>query len=501
MSNQPETSVRNAVDGMIAPNPPDMGATPSTEPLQTIAIPDSRAPRSITTTTTSEQGLLVRPTTDASTSARPSAEETAILGHETSRRDMTGWEPTIASFRPDSPILSQENDTPELEDITTLSAGVTSMSSSAESPLSHNGRSTTSGQERSTGTRTVIPLVGSLAEPSLQSATLQDAPPWRADPSGAVLPITPHAEPETLASAQQNDALHLEGFFAKYKNMVRPETFGEFRSILGRERNFRAQFTGRFQRFLWKPSMMISFRELNAGTLLIEDADIECILALDAKFNLDPRFIVCYVNYYRFREQSNPPSKHQSYRPDGCMTGSWYVNGGTTIAAFSVPPRAAQRSFPKFFNRGEVTNAKCPWWREACRQQGSTDGKDICVTSKIACYRLSNDLSKLRLKCLIQIVFPTHAGWQVYSWLSLLLGCLLGLYDPSILRWSLGGGHCPCLSSIWQQVILSQYLSAFDLFSISIGTLNYSLTDWRRTLSGFSHYSATYPTMIMATLR
>jgi hypothetical protein len=434
MSSQAEINLRNAVAETTAPNPPDMGATPSTEPLQTIAIPDSRAPRSITTTTTPEQGILVRSTTDASMSARPSAEETAISEHETSRRDLTGREPTIASLRPDSPILSQEKETPELEDITRLSAGVTLMSSSAESPLSHTERNTTSGQDHSTGTGTVVPPLGSLAEPSLQSATLQDAPPGRADTSGAVLPITPHAEPETLASAQQNDALHLEGFFAKYKNIVRPETFDEFRSILGRERNFRAQFTSQTgylsKAFLWKPSMMRSLEGLQVGTLLIEDADIECILALDVKFNLDPRFIVSYVDY----DQPSPTFEHKSYRANGCMTGSWYVNRGITKAAFSVPPRAAQRSFPKFFNRGEVTNAKCPWWREACRQKDSPDGKDICVTSKIACYRLSNNLSKVRLKCFIQIVSPTHAGWQVYSWLSLLLGCLLELHDPSILR-------------------------------------------------------------------
>jgi hypothetical protein len=143
--------------------------------------------------------------------------------------------------------------------------------------------------------------------------------------------------------------------------------------------------------------MMRSIVGLQAGTLLIEDADIECILALDVKFNLDPRFIVSYVDY----DQSSPPFEHKSYRADGCITGSWYVNRGTTKAAFSVPPRAAQRSFPKC---GEVTNAKCPWWREACRQEDSSDGKDICVTSKIAWYRLSGDISKLRLKCLIQIV-------------------------------------------------------------------------------------------------
>jgi hypothetical protein len=411
MDTQVEASVQNAVEETAATNPPEIVAPPSTEPLQTIAILDPRTPHPTRTTTTPEQEKLVHSDVGTSTSARPSAEETATPGQQgTLTRIILSSESSLVSGQSGSHqtyFPSQENCTPGLEDITRLSTEVTLMRPLAETPLVSTEQHNTPGQEHSID----LPLESSpmdpSAEPRIQPSTPQDAPSGRADLAGAASPITPHAEPETSATARKTGAPDLEAFFEKYKSIVPPSEFDEFRSTLSRKRNFRARMYqhkyGIYDEHVWEPSPLMVRLLRQRGTLLIEDADIECILALDAEYGLDPLFIVKYVGDSQSSELDWHTSfGHSSRRNDASMMGNWYITNGSTLGAFSRrwhdPSRTARRGISKFFDRGEATNGKRPWWGEACRQIRDEEFPDVeqfFVDSKIACYCLSDDLRKL----------------------------------------------------------------------------------------------------------
>jgi hypothetical protein len=391
MGSHAEASVQNAVGETAATNPTEIAAPPSTEPLQTIAILDSRAPRSTTTPMASEQEKLVPSAVGNSTSARPSAEEAAIPGRqETLTRIIPSSEPTLVSGQSGSHhtyLPSQEDGTPGLEDV----------------PLFSTEQDNTPGQDHPIDFPLESPSSEPSAESRVQPSMPRDVPPGRGDLVGVASPISPHAEPETRAAAQKNGTPDLERFFEKYKRMVRSSRFDEFRSILGRKRNSRSLlFTYRdckdddetkYHNFFdvlelpWKPRQV---GQLRSGIILIEDADIECLLALDSKFGLDPRFIVRYVDYSHFLEPSHPPFGHTSCRNDAGMAGTWYTTSGTS-AYWYDSSRTAQRGI------AEATNGNNPWWGEAYRKHClSVEGK-FTVTSRIACYCLSDDLRKLRL--------------------------------------------------------------------------------------------------------
>jgi hypothetical protein len=421
MDTQVEASVQNAVEETAATNPPEIVAPPSTEPLQTIAILDPRTPHPTRTTTTPEQEKLVHSDVGTSTSARPSAEETATPGQQgTLTRIILSSESSLVSGQSGSHqtyFPSQENCTPGLEDITRLSTEVTLMRPLAETPLVSTEQHNTPGQEHSID----LPLESSpmdpSAEPRIQPSTPQDAPSGRADLAGAASPVTPQAEPETSASARKTGAPDLEAFFEKYKSIVQPSEFDEFRSTLSRKRNFRAfrflhKYSGDDENMAalvlgWTPVvpriMPQTSKKPWPGTLLIEDADIECILALDAEYGLDPRFIAGYVGRSHSLDPWDDCFRHSSCFNDASMVGNWYIMDADTLGAFSRrwhdPSRTARRGIPKFFDRGKATNGKRPWWGEACRQHCAVfpGVEEFFVDSKIACYCLSDDLRKLRL--------------------------------------------------------------------------------------------------------
>jgi hypothetical protein len=401
MGSHAEASVQNAVGELVATNPPEIAAPPSAEPLQRIAILDPRAPRS---TTIPEQEKLVPSAVGTSTSARPSAEEAAIPGQqETLTRITPSSEPTLVSGQSGSHqtyLPSQENGTPGLKN----------------TPLFSTEQHNTPGQEHSIDLPLETPPLESSAEPRVQPSTPQDAPPGRADLAGAASPITPQAEPKTSAAARKTGAPDLEAFFENYKSIMPQSEFDEFRSTLSRKRNFRAlRFlykysehgeTTHFRESKWAPRVpgrtIRTSKNPWRGTLLIEDADIECILALDAEYGLDPRFIVRYVGHSHFGEPSSHTFiGHSSCGNDAGMVGNWYVTSGITFGAFSRrwhdPSRTAQRGILRLFDRGEATNRERPWWGEACRQHCPLDAEQSFVESKIACYCLSDDLRKLRL--------------------------------------------------------------------------------------------------------
>lgn len=410
-------SVQNAVGEMAATNPPEIAAPPLTEPLQTVAILDSRAPRSTAITTTLEQGDLVPSAVGTSTSARPSAGETATPGqHGILTKIIPSPEPTLVSGQSgphQTYFPSQENGTPGLEDITRLSTIATLMRPLAESSLFSAEQHNTPGQEHSIDLPLETPPLEPSAEPRVQPSTPQVAPPGRADSTGAASPITPQAELETSASARKTGAPDLEVFFEKYKSIVPQSEFDEFRSTLSRKRNFRALrfldhcedsefLAAAFRVLKWTPRELDRTFPPWRGTLLIEDADIECILALDAEYGIDPLFIVRYVGNSHSLKLWHTSFGDSSCRTNASMEGNWYITSGIIPGAsprrWHDPSRTAQRGISKFFDRGEATDGKRPWWGEACRRTCFEEFPDVKVFfARIACYCLSDDLRKLRL--------------------------------------------------------------------------------------------------------
>jgi hypothetical protein len=408
-------------------------ATPSTELLPVTRILDTRAPRFTTTTAIPEQEVPARLPTDTSTSAplehrdQPFTEAATSGQEQTSARATRGGKPTGTSLQSDNTVSTQENDTPEPEYTTRISAGMTPMRLSANSSLSCTERITTSGGKGMTEATTEVPPLNHSVEHSVQSLTLQDATPERQDSTGTTAEVPPVSAPirhRTRSSTPQSVTPNLESFFEKYRSIVRPSDFEKFRSTLGRERSFWGSLLTEDHREAyeyrrWKPSMAKQLRQRKRDILLIEDVDINCIMALDAEFSLDPQFILNYVGCGEF--SSNYKEMHgqdqyegQFHRANVGMAGSWYVTRckiqGEMPWRSCDPSRTAWQNVPKFWDRGGATNAKRPWWSEACRQIGPVEPSTE-IESKIACYCLSDSLRKLRPKSDLQARFLTHAGW------------------------------------------------------------------------------------------
>jgi hypothetical protein len=169
---------------------------------------------------------------------------------------------------------------------------------------------------------------------------------------------------------------------------VRPEEFDEFYSVLGRKREFRAfvlseEHSGCSN---WTPWRIKPELRGERDILLIEDADIECIMSLDAEVNFDPWFVLSYMDYCELSEEPRLPWEERYHRTDTGMAGSWYV----------LPCVIEGMDPPTFWACAEATNAERPWWMEACRQSSHTPYTLPRVTSQIACYCLSEHRRKLR---------------------------------------------------------------------------------------------------------
>lgn len=199
-----------------------------------------------------------------------------------------------------------------------------------------------------------------------------------------------------------------ECYLEIYRSRLLQPNPDQFCSILGRERDFRATLThpisgGDMVSYPWTPSDIELVWGCKRDILVIEDVDIRCILALDAKFNLDPKFFLQYVGSkglgapQQFLDDARWPD-HGSHLADEGMAGSWCVTSGRINGDFPwqmyEPLLTAWQSALKVVNRDKVTNAKRPWWQGTCRQ--SDQGFEHQIRSTVACYCLSNELRKLR---------------------------------------------------------------------------------------------------------
>jgi hypothetical protein len=427
-------SSRRSFDETVLPHQHKIFATPSTESLPATATLDPRAPRSTMIMTIPDQEDPARSTVYNSTSApleyrnQPSTEEGASSEQEKiSARVTRGGQPTSTSLQSDNYVPAQENDAPEPENIARLSVEMNPMRPLAKSSLSYTEQITSSGEQNSAEVSREVTPLNQPADSSVQSSTLQSSTPERWDSSGTpreVPPVSAPIEHSTRRSTLRSIAPNLEDFFEKYKSKMEPSDFDKFRSTLGRERDFWGSLlTGDprdvYEYRRWTPSMAKQLRQQKRDILLIEDADINCIMALDAEFSLDPQFILNYVGCGQF--SSNYKERHnqdqyggQYHRANMGMAGSWYVTCCKIQGEFPWrscdPPRTAWQSVPKFWDRGRATNAKRPWWSEACRQLGPVE-PNTEIESKIACYCLSDNLRKLRPKSDLEARFLTHSGW------------------------------------------------------------------------------------------
>jgi hypothetical protein len=181
--------------------------------------------------------------------------------------------------------------------------------------------------------------------------------------------------------------------------MVRPEKFDEFCLILGRKREFQACVASEDYKTWrkWEPWRTKPELRGKGEILLIEDADIECIMSLDAEVNLDPLFILSYMDYYKLSEEPLLPWEERYHRTDTGIAGSWYVPPCVIQGFHSLDsPRRARQRVPTFWGCAEATNAKRPWWTEACRQSSPAPYSLPRIKSRIACYCMSGHRRKLR---------------------------------------------------------------------------------------------------------
>ncbi|KAM0690038.1 hypothetical protein Q7P36_008805 [Cladosporium allicinum] len=236
------------IDETVLPHQHKIFATPSTESVPATTIIDTRAPRSTVIMAIPKQEVPARSTAYNSTSApleyrnQPSTEEDAApVQEKISARVTQGGQPTSTSLQSGIHVPVQDNHAPKPEDITRLSVEMTPMRPLAKPSLSNTKKTTTSGESCSPE---VSPEVAPLNQPvasSAQSSTLQSATPERRDSTkttAEVPPVSAPIEHGTRRSTPRNVAPNLEDFFEKYKSMIEPSNFDEFRSTLGRERDF-----------------------------------------------------------------------------------------------------------------------------------------------------------------------------------------------------------------------------------------------------------------------
>jgi hypothetical protein len=189
-----------------------------------------------------------------------------------------------------------------------------------------------------------------------------------------------------------------------------PPAFTQFRSLVGCERHFRARLWQRLGDHsnvfsIWTPSEKNALKVHNRDVLLIEDVDIRCLLAIDAEFNLDPKFILSYTKGTARGFQS-PAPRDECHQTETGSAGSWYTTADHITNDTEMTPgrwlhlyKSPWQRNPENQGRDKEPSAKLALWQESCKQIRpiSLLGSQIeFFTSVSACYCLSDSLRKLR---------------------------------------------------------------------------------------------------------
>jgi len=200
---------------------------------------------------------------------------------------------------------------------------------------------------------------------------------------------TSHANNRSASSEQEKDPLDQDDLLRKYQALLQPCDWEEFASVVTRERDSKGYLVRveRPQCQDWKPSMVGAMDRDNheVEILLVEEVDIGWLMALDAKFDLDPAFVLSYAGFPATgRSDDDYFMPHDDCRKvssgkDG-RTGSWYKMIGQMNG---------------IWQHGEISPTKCPWYREQRRCRPSSV-RSTCAgrSSVIACYCLTDKLRK-----------------------------------------------------------------------------------------------------------
>ena len=242
-------------------------------------------------------------------------------------------------------------------------------------------------------------------------STIDHATPVQVNSAEAVTdaePVHKRLKPASHGSTQKKVTSDHDKFLQKYSSILPPPEFEEFSSLISRERKFQAQIWKEADGGLYEASELTlsKIRDLEIGRddiLLIEDVDIRCVMALDAKFDLDPHFILNYAGFQKVAEhQYAPTSVDELHFAETGTSGSWYTIVGKVQAdclrqTDDSPshPRNDWQSALKLWKHRGASETDRPWCQELCRQGVPTeDSLDHSSLSVVACYCLSKTRRK-----------------------------------------------------------------------------------------------------------
>jgi hypothetical protein len=183
---------------------------------------------------------------------------------------------------------------------------------------------------------------------------------------------------EPHASTQKTSVHNEEEFFNKYRVIVPKQEWEEFRSVISRKRNFQVRIVDEKGDLHVKDNSWTSATEiaedltrLKHGVLLIEDADFDCILALDFQFNLDPLFLLSYTGLRKDVEFCHIPTPHgKNHKFNTGKMGNWYrIDCSMTRYGLVEPDNLktpAWQMTSELWKRGNASNNNRPWCQEAC---------------------------------------------------------------------------------------------------------------------------------------
>jgi hypothetical protein len=247
---------------------------------------------------------------------------------------------------------------------------------------------------------------GTAPDPNIHSDTTEDVSSVQQDTTES--PIGPTSGRVSADfSTLEGPAPDQEKFFQKYKTMLSLSDLEKFRTLIGRRRNYTARLVGNnFGGRITTPKPENPDSATRSGwtnaewthehsgyeerydddyTLLIEDVDIRCLLALDAKFDLDPRFVISYAGPHL-----------RTHQAETSTAGSWFTSVGTIeqdcsrqIDDWLRLRRMKRESTPTLSRRTKATSACRPWWQEDCRSYDRNFHRTV-----IACYCLSDKIRK-----------------------------------------------------------------------------------------------------------
>ena len=205
--------------------------------------------------------------------------------------------------------------------------------------------------------------------------------------------------------------LDTEAFFSKYKSLLTPEEFGRFHDLASKTRRsfgyryYISSSDGKldtdvvYKRIDTQRSRNADLSKME--TILVEDVDVRCLVALDATYQLDPQFLLAYTSVGDKRspdlEAAAGPAdlagKWYTAEISMLLEPPWFIEDSMMLKMFADMDKPWYRSLLARPDDTETEVAK-PWWKEEIRTDNNSVGTKI--RSKIACYCLTDKLRESR---------------------------------------------------------------------------------------------------------